>query len=209
MRKSAKKNYIANPKGTTEHEVILCVTLLGIETPIWRRLRMSANMTLDQLHYAIQGSFGWENCHLHAFTIGGKTYSSNQPAPTGLFGETGDQDSKKVTIADLIEQKIKKFTYEYDFGDSWTHEIKIEKAIPCAKQIKATECIDGKRNCPPEDCGGIWGYEEFVKAMKNKKHPEHRDLIDWYGGPFDPDKFSLQNANKLIKSYQKYQGCNS
>lgn len=208
MGKSKKKVTAVNSTNTTKCEVVLHVILREIEPLIWRRLRMSADMTLDQLHYAIQGAFGWENSHLHAFTIeDGETYSSNdQPEGGGFFGEPKDKDSRKVTLGDLIGRKIKRFDYVYDFGDSWTHEIKIEEINPCAKQIETAECVEGKRNCPPEDCGGVWGYEDFIKAMKNKRHPDHKDLTDWYGGSFDPEKFNLANANKMIRQYQKYAG---
>ena len=98
---------------------------------------------------------------------------------------------------------IKKFTYEYDFGDSWIHEVKIERAEELVKPLKLPQCIEGERNGPPEDCGGIWGYQNLVEAMKDPKHPEHRDLKEWFGGIYKPESFNLKKANSAIKSFLK------
>ena len=187
----------------TPKEVVLKVTLKDINPLIWRKLRLPTYATLDQLHYAIQGAFGWKNCHLHEFVmIEREMYSSNEIN----IVEGGHKDSRNFTVDQLISQNIHKFEYHYDFGDSWYHEVEIGNVIESPEQILIPECIDGENQCPPEDSGGHMGFEDFLEAMKNKKHERHVELREWYGGRFDPKKFSINNANKEIKSYQKYSG---
>jgi hypothetical protein len=187
----------------TPKEVVLKVTLKDISPPIWRKLRLPTDATLDQLHYAIQGAFGWKNCHLHEFImIEREMYSSNEIN----IVEGGHKDSRNFLLDQFISQKIVKFEYHYDFGDSWYHEVDIENVMESPEQILIPECIDGENQCPPENCGGHMGFEDFLEAMKNKKHKRHVELREWYGGRFDPKKFSINNANKEIKSYQKYSG---
>lgn len=83
--------------------------------------------------------------------------------------------------------------YVYDFGDSWEHEIRLEKILPREKR-KYPACIAGKRACPPEDCGGIWGYEEFLEIIKDPEHEEYEDMLDWVGGEFDPEHFDIEDV---------------
>lgn len=188
---------------TSLQQVILRVTLCEIEPPIWRTLKLTTDMTLDQLHYAIQGAFGWENSHLHAFAINGnQRYSSNGIS----LSEGGEKDSRKITLAELIEKNITEIMYEYDFGDSWLHQVTVEEVKPLESPVTIPECIDGARHCPPEDCGGAGGFENFLEAMMDRKHPDHKDLKEWYGGKFDPEKFSKKQANQEIRSLIKYSG---
>jgi hypothetical protein len=188
-------------KSITHKEVTIAITLCHTNPPIWRKLHMSSGMTLDHLHYAIQGSFGWKNCHLHSFTAGDKQrYSSNQ-----INIDEGDEiDSRGVTLDQLLAKKINSLKYNYDFGDSWAHEITLEASNKTTDILNMATCVDGKGHCPPEDCGGIPGFERFLQAMDDKKHPEHKDLKTWFGGTFDPEKFSVVTANKGIKLFQKY-----
>jgi len=95
--------------------------------------------------------------------------------------------------------------YEYDFGDGWEHEIILEKIIEEDEKNQIPRCIDGKQNCPPEDCGGIWGYEDLLKVIKDKKHDEYEEMMEWLGEEFDPDYFNINEVNKLLK--QKDFGC--
>ena len=184
-------------------EITYRVTLCDTNPPVWRMLKMFSDMSLDQLHYAIQGAFGWENSHLHAFETRGKMrYSSNEIN----IDEGDEKDSRRVTLAKLLEKNITKFTYEYDFGDSWNHEIEVENIALTETKTSVPECIDGARHCPPEDCGGTAGFENFREAMANPKHPEHRELKEWFGGRFDPEKFSKKAANEGIQSFLKYAG---
>lgn len=184
-------------------ELSLYIRLMDIEPPIWRSLRMTTEMTLDQLHYAIQGAFSWQNSHLHVFEIKGMDRcSSNEINIT----EGDDKDSRDITLGSINKENISKFIYEYDFGDSWQHEVKIEEIKALAAPLKAPECTDGARQSPPEDCGGAPGFERFLKAMANKKHPEHNEMKEWFNGTFDEEKFTVKKANEDIKTFLKYAG---
>ncbi|MCB9228486.1 MAG: plasmid pRiA4b ORF-3 family protein [Deltaproteobacteria bacterium] len=180
------------------------ISIIGTDPLVWRKVRLSNHMTLNDLHWAIQGAFGWENAHLHAFYVNTGRISGNEM--DDLDDPDGDEntDSNGISIHDLIEQREKKFTYEYDFGDSWHHEIKIVGTEPLETPMKVPECIDGERCCPPEDCGGVWGFENFLEVMADPSHEEYADMKDWYGRRFNAEKFSIADANKEIKSFLRH-----
>ena len=108
-------------------------------------------------------------------------------------------NEKGVRLVDVIDGAKDRFVYEYDFGDSWTHQIVVEKIVPREKGKRYPVCIAGAMACPPEDCGGIWGYENFLEAIKDPKHEEHESMLEWIGGPFDAEAFNLDNINGLLK----------
>lgn len=186
-------------------EIIFKVVLAETDPVVWRRLKLSSNMTLDDLSNAIQGAFGWSGGHGHQFNFGkGKRYSSND------FGDDNDEDnmgipvpkdSKHVRLSEFLNPKHKPFRYEYDFGDSWLHVVSIGAVTPVEQPIKIPKCIAGENHAPPEDCGGTPGFENFKKAMANKRDSEHSSLRKWYGGDFDPQEFNLGEANKRIKKF--------
>jgi hypothetical protein len=179
--------------------ITLRVALEKTSPPIWRRIQLTEDMTLNDLHYAIQGAFGWDDSHLHMFTIKGRgQYSSRRASWDGDF-EADTDDSHKVSLGALVKEQVKKFRYIYDFGDSWTHEVKIEKVEMMAEKLKSPRCIDGALCGPPEDCGGIYGFFNFKEIMADRKHPEYKDMKDWYGKTFDPKKFNVAEANKNIR----------
>ena len=91
-----------------------------------------------------------------------------------------------------------RFIYEYDFGDSWQHEIVLEKTLEPEPGITYPRCIEGERACPPEDVGGIWGYAEFLDAISDPNHEDHDERVEWVGGEFDPEKFSVDKVNKEL-----------
>lgn len=185
-------------------EVIVRVSLAEITPAIWRQIRLSGAMTLEDLHFAIQGAFGWENSHMHVFTLSAdETYSvSAAKSWSADVGVEGAGDAAKITLQEIVARKIKRFTYEYDFGDSWLHEITIESASPATEPIAMPQCLAGERNGPPDDCGGVPGYYNFVEAMSDPKHPEHRELKEWHGGKYKPELFSVKTANDGIKWYR-------
>jgi hypothetical protein len=179
------------------------VAISGTEPIVWRKIRLSDDMTLDDFHGAIQGSFGWENSHLHAFRMSRRRrYSGIETDEMDPFADEQD-DSNSVTIKMVVALREKKFIYEYDFGDSWNHEIKIVSVEPLAKALRYPECIDGERCGPPEDCGGIHGFESFKEIMADPKNEEHTEMKEWYGGRFNPEWFSVADANKRIRSFFK------
>jgi len=147
----------------------LKVTLRHIRPPIWRRILVPRDMTLADLHRAIQAVMGWEDAHLHVFDVGGRRYSAPAMLPDAA-------NEARVTLNSLAKSDMRRFTYTYDFGDDWEHDILIEKILPATTARAFPACVAGKRNCPPEDCGGPWGYEEMLAALADPNHPEHADI---------------------------------
>jgi hypothetical protein len=170
------------------------VTLLGVKPPIWRRMQVPESYTFWDLHVALQDAMGWEDCHLHEFEMVNPSVES--PVHIGMpYEDSGEEifPEEKQKIADYFSEENPSAYYVYDFGDSWEHEIKFEKILP-RETINYPVCITGKRACPPEDCGGIWGYEEFLEIIKDPDHEEHEDMLDWVGGEFDPEHFDAKEV---------------
>ena len=161
--------------------VSLKVTLRGIRPPVWRRLIMPGTMTLGDLHEAM----GWEDGHLHAFDIGGTPYGDRRVV----------DDEHRLTPDGVVKSKVPRFRYTYDFGDNWEHTITVEKSPPAIEGRAYPACVAGKRNCPPEDCGGVWGYAELLHILADPAHPERADRLDWLGEAFDPEDFSVAVAD--------------
>lgn len=183
------------PSKTTVYQ--LKVTLRNIKPPIWRRLQVESSITLSKLHLIIQAAMGWYNCHLHSFTIGGIEYGKPEPN-YGLEL----RDENKAKLGSLIKQEKAKFFYTYDFGDSWEHLILVEKILPKEPNITYPICIKAKRACPPEDCGGPWGYMEFLEAIQNPNHPEHESFLEWLGGSFDSEFYDLNEINQRLTEFE-------
>lgn len=175
-----------SPQGVTAGNVFqLKVTLLDTKPPIWRRVLVDGGSTLDHLHEVIQASFGWWNYHLHEFEVGRTRYGV--PDPDEDWGEP--RRDERRTRLDAIAGERASFRYTYDFGDGWDHKITVEKVLPSDSTLTLPACIDGRRACPPEDCGGTWGYRELLEILANPTHPEHQERREWLDRPFDPEAF--------------------
>ena len=172
----------------------LKVTLKGIRPPVWRRILVRGSTTLDWFHDIMQIVMGWEDAHLHAFVVGETRYST--PDPNWGFDM---EDEARVKLGQVVAQPKDRFFYEYDFGDSWLHEILVEKVLPVDPDVHYPVCIKGKRACPPEDVGGVWGYMAFLEAIADPENPEHADMVEWWEGPFDPEEFDLATVNADLK----------
>jgi hypothetical protein len=156
--------------------------------------------SLGWLHAAIQVTMGWTNSHLHHFLTSDARYSDPRHCEDMGFGDEPDRDEAKATLGQVAPQEGAQFGYEYDFGDSWEHEITVEKILPGEAAAATTAlCLDGARACPPEDCGGIGGYAELLKTLKNPKHPEHKAMKEWLGRPFDAEAFDVAKANLWLR----------
>jgi hypothetical protein len=178
----------------------LKVVLIGSKPGIWRRLRVPGNATLGWLHAVLQVVMGWTNSHLHHFLTAEARYCDPCHNEDMGLGEEPDRDEAKVTLAQAVPDEGAQFGYEYDFGDSWEHEITVEKILPPdAAAATVALCLDGARACPPEDCGGVWGYDNLLKILKNRKHPEHRSMMGWLGRPFDAEAFDVAKANTWLR----------
>ena len=171
----------------------LKVTLLGSKPPIWRRIAVPSDYTLGEVHDALQLAMGWHNAHLHDFTIDGATYGD----PVQLQ-ELGGEDEWAATLARVAPRAKSRLRYMYDFGDSWEHDIVVEQVGPPAPDMSYPMCLAGKRACPPEDCGGVWGYADLLETLADPASPEHDDMLDWLGGPIDPETFDLETVNQRL-----------
>ena len=175
----------------------LRIKIPDIKPGIWREILIKNDITFKVLHEIIQLSFGWTNSHLYNFDVNGILFSM----PDKEF-ENNDLDVKNKITEFLIEKGQKAF-YTYDFGDNWEHEIKIVDVLKKEKGIRYPKCLDGRRNGPPEDCGGIPGYEDVIDALTGKDKSEHEDLLEWLGN-YDPEKFDIDKINKAILNPGKY-----
>ena len=176
----------------------LHVTLADIEPPVWRRLVLPAYWTLDKLHLVLQAAFSWTDSHLHEFRIGGLRYGDPGQLEDG-FGGPRIFDYAEVGLADFTGQDLT-FTYLYDFGDDWTHVIRIEEWLSLDPPPRHAECIDGARARPPEDVGGAWAYAEFLDSICDPGHEDHTSNLRWAGGHFDPDWFDRILVNQDLRN---------
>jgi hypothetical protein len=172
----------------------LKITLADIRPPIWRRVQVR-DCTLDRLHDLIQVCFGWEDYHLHSFDVAGEHYGDPEQ-----MQELDHTPERKMSLSRLVASGVKKFIYTYDFGDNWEHVIQIEKTLSPEPGVKYPRCVAGKRSGPPEDCGGPWGYGDFVDAVTDPSNPRHEELLEWVGGEFDPEAFDLDEINKELEA---------
>ena len=172
----------------------LRVSLRDSDPHIWRLLRVPASLPLEKLHEVLQSAMGWEDRHLHSFEIGGKQYGA---LLADLEDEEQDLDERGVPLREFLGSG-NRFTYEYDFGDSWIHDIEIEGSDEGISSQRLAVCLEGARACPPEDCGGILRFAELLRVIADPMHKEHRDYVEWFGD-FDPDAFDLATANARLR----------
>jgi len=169
------------------------ITLKGIEPPVWRRIQVPETYSFWDLHVALQDAMGWQDYHLHDFTvINPRTLSKER---LGIPDEDDEFELNILAdwdhaIADYFSSKNSTAAYVYDYGDNWEHEIAFEKTAPREKGKKYPRCVDGERACPPEDCGGVHGYQEFLAALMGPGHDRHEELTSWAGRDFEPERFS-------------------
>jgi len=173
----------------------LKVTLDEIRPPIWRRFLVRGDVTLYRLHLILQAVMGWTDSHLHMFTIDGLDYGEPDPD----FEDFGDEivDDRRTKLDQVVGREGMKFSYLYDFGDGWEHTIEVEKILAPQASTRPL-CVEGARACPPEDCGGVGGYEELVEAMANPRRKRHRELVEWLGEEFQPEAFELEIVNQEL-----------
>src|SRR5581483_12088807 len=171
----------------------LKITLSGCRPPVWRRVVVRSDITLARLHEAIQLVMGWRNCHLHQFMSGSGFLRTFYGVPNPDCGAEV-QDETRFRLAGVAPAAKRKFTYEYDFGDSWDHEILVEKILPPDPAFKHPLCLAGANACPPEDCGGFMGYANLLEALADPRHEEHDEMTEWIGCPWDPERFNLEEV---------------
>ncbi len=173
------------------------ITLKEIKPPIWRRIQVPETYSFWDLHVAIQDALGWSDSHLHLFEI--KNPATDEIVEIGIPDEDFEEDFEtlagwKKKIADYFSMENFKAEYVYDFGDNWEHTIKLEQILPRDEKTVYPICIDGKRACPPEDCGGPWGYEDLLQTISDPDDEEYEDTMEWLGGEFDPEEFDPEEV---------------
>ena len=172
----------------------LHISLKYIKPEIWRRFLVTDEVTFEKLHKIIQIVMGWEDYHLHEFSVGSRKFG--MPDEEWDFYEA--ENEKKVRLNELNMAENQKFGYLYDFGDSWEHEIKIEKLISIESGVKYPKCLAGERACPPEDCGGPWGYVDYLAAIADPQHEQHEEMLEWRG-EFNAEAFDVKKATKEMR----------
>jgi len=183
----------------------LKIALPYIKPAIWRRLEAPGNMTFHDLHDAIQIAMGWENCHLWMFNVG-ETEVSPESEQFDFPGRPRARSAASTILDDMLTGRCMKFDYEYDMGDSWTHEIEVEKILSARPDVQYPRCTGGERACPPEDCGGFPGYFNLLEAIADPKHPEHNEMVEWVGEEWNPEAFDLDAVNKSLQPRRRRSG---
>ena len=176
----------------------ILITLDDIEPVIWRRVEVPVTMNLRALHQVIQAVMGWEDMHLYEYRIGEKVYG--EPPPPDLSWGRSVMQAKGLRLSALIDRAVTSLTYVYDFGDDWRHTLTIEEVRPAEPGVDYPRLVDGERAAPPEDCGGMPGYFEFVHAIADRTHPQHKELKAWYGEPYDPSDMGREIINGRLQS---------
>lgn len=172
------------------------VTLDDTHPPVWRRVQVPGSTSLLGLHHVLQEVMGWQDYHLHQFTIADQYYGDPE---NDEWGELGLMPETRYQLSQVIPGEGFCFHYEYDFGDSWWHTLLVEKIVPAEPGVRYPTCLKGRRACPPEDVGGVWGYESFLEAIRDPRHPEHEEYLEWIGGQFDPEAFDLEAVNARLR----------
>jgi hypothetical protein len=180
------------------------ITLVDSTPPVWRRIQMP-NGTLDQLHVHIQTAMGWMNSHLHDFAIGKQRFGHPELLQEN-FDDLDYEDSTTTFLNELVPsgRKQLRILYQYDFGDSWEHEVLFEGCPPAEEGRAYPLCLEGKRACPPEDCGGVGGYADLLLVLADPKHKQHREMLNWLDWidrtPFDPEAFDAVEATRRMQA---------
>ena len=172
------------------------VALDGIRPPVWRRIQARGSTTLLKLHAILQVVMGWQDYHLHQFTIADVIYGDPE---NDEWDEWGIEPEEQYRLSQVEPAEGFRFKYDYDFGDGWRHTLLVEKVAPAEKGIRYPICLKGKRACPPEDVGGVGGYHGFLQAIGDPDHPEHDRYLTWIGGSFCPEAFDLEEVNAGVR----------
>ena len=176
----------------------LHVELQWVQPKVWRRLLVPITIDLPLLHATLLFGMGWQGGHIHEFVVGGESYGPKEMVDLD-FDLDNIVDEEGVTLRDMLGAR-KTFVYVYDFGDNWHHKVKVEKIVALDEPLSNGVCIGGENACPPEDVGGPPGYEEFLAAMADTTHPEHRELKQWIGGAFEPAAFNVDEVNERLSA---------
>ena len=176
-------------------------TLRSVKPPIWRRFLVRSGIGLRVLHDTLQVIMGWYDSHLHEFQAAGMTFS--MPEVDWDIYDHVAYDEKRARLDQVVTEERQKIKYLYDFGDGWEVDLVLEKILPPDPKGVYPVCVKGKRNGPPDDSGGPWGYMEMLEIIKDRTHPNHEELSEWLPEDFDPEEFSLAEINRLLVRLRK------
>lgn len=186
---------MAKSNHNSEHLIYECkVSLKGLIPPIWRKFRVTSDITLHRLHLTLQTVMGWGNYHYYEFIINGTEYGE----PDNIFWPHL-KAARRVRLNQVVQAEGCKFIYIYDFSDDWQHVIKVEKILPAESTSYHPICLAGRRACPPEEAGGIYEYTHLLEIIENPNNEEHAEVMEWLGGAFDPEAFDVERINRVLR----------
>ena len=195
---SGPKKVGSSKSGAAASQVLqayqLYVELEWVTPKVWRRFLVPATIKLSKLHSVLLFGTGWQGGHIHEFIFADANYARVEP---GLELPDGVLNEAPMTLRKALGSR-KTFVYVYDYGDNWSHKVKVEKVINLDAPISRAICLDGQNACPPEDVGGAPGYAEFLEALADPANPEHEELKEWVGGSFDPAAFDVAEVNERL-----------
>ncbi len=175
------------------------VFLIDSNPKIWRRILVASDTKLSDLHTILQIAMGWTDSHLHQFIKDDIFYSANMEDDE-FWDDYNNIDYAEIVVSSLLKKEKDTMIYEYDFGDGWEHEILLEKILPFDETQSLPLCIMGEMSCPPEDCGGVWGYAEMLEILKEPEHEEYQNYMEWLGTEYlDPTEFSIDEVNEMFE----------
>jgi len=176
-------------------QILRChVWLVDSEPEIWRSFEVSNQISLATLHEVLQVVMGWDNAHLYAFKVGQQRYAEPSAEPL-----EGTLDATAVSLASLNLKPEQQLSYVYDFGDGWVHRVTVTDAAPLSEAAALPRCLDGSRACPPEDSGGVWGYESLLERLSDPEDPDYEELLEWLID-FDPERFDREAVNRQLQA---------
>lgn len=177
------------------------ISLMESPVPIWRRLLIEPDMTLDLVHEVFQIAMGWWNYHLYEFRLGVRKFGDLDEAD----GDETVEDSSEFDLNTLLKKPGDRFFYDYDFGDDWTHEVVFERRTSLSEcdEPAWAKCLHGRRACPPEDCFGVDGYADLIAAIEDPLHPKRKEHLEWIGCDFDPNAFDPRIVNLRLHQWER------
>jgi hypothetical protein len=176
------------------HLYLVYVQLAEIEPPIWRRLAIPGSCTLHALHGILQAAMPWQDYHLYQFEIGATRYEDPNPDDR----DPAVPDPREFTLNQLDLVQGSRLQYTYDFGDDWHHDVTVEGVVPLPRDFLLPICLGGARACPPEDCGGVGGYEELIATLRQPRSAAAREYRHWLGRVYDPEELDLAAINARL-----------
>ena len=198
LQRTGSRRLTSRKTGPTSGEALVLRAELRDSKPlIYRTILVPASITLRKLHVTLLWAMGWQGGHLHEFIINHTHYGELDPD----YPEPDLKSEQRVRL-DKALAGARTFDYIYDYGDAWWHHVTILERTRFEGPLDSPWCLDGANACPPEDVGGIPGYEHFVQVMADPSHPEHEHMMQWYGGPFDPAAFDVNEVNQRLMEIQ-------